>query len=146
MKMTVVERVLALHDVPLFEAVPGRVLAAVAARAVEVSVEAGDVVIAEGAHEDHLFVLVTGRLRAVHEGRLLRDLVPGATVGELAALLPEPRSATVTAVEPTLLLRIDKPVLDELLVEYPELAVGVIRTLVMMLRHGPRDAPGGTSR
>ena len=37
------------------------------------------------------------------------ELGAGSTVGELAALVPEPRSASVTALEPTLLLRIDKP-------------------------------------
>jgi CRP-like cAMP-binding protein len=135
--MTVVERVVALHAVPLFAAVPGRVLAALAADAEEVVVAPGREVIAEGAVEDHLFVVVRGRLLATRHGRTLREMTGGATVGELAALEPEPRSATVTAVEETLLLRIDKPILDELLVDQPELALGVIRTLVSMLRHGP---------
>ncbi|HET7761708.1 MAG TPA: cyclic nucleotide-binding domain-containing protein [Phycicoccus sp.] len=142
MTMTVVERVVALHDVPLFAAVPGRTLAAVAARAVEVPVRAGDVVIAEGSVEDHLFVVVRGRLRAAHDGVVLRDLPAGSTVGELAALVPEPRSATVTALEPTLLLRIDKPVLDELLADRPELTSGVIGTLVAMLRGGAAARDG----
>ena len=142
MPMTVVERVVALHDVPLFAAVPGRTLAAVAARAVEVPVGAGDVVIAEGSVEDHLFVVVRGRLRAAHDGVVLRDLPAGSTVGELAALVPEPRSATVTALEPTLLLRIDKPVLDELLADHPELTAGVIGTLVAMLRSGAAARDG----
>lgn len=142
MPMTVVDRVVALHEVPLFAAVPGRTLAAVAACADEVPVSAGDEVIVEGAVEDHLFVVVRGRLRASHEGRVLRDLPPGSTVGELAALVPEARSATVTALEEGLLLRIDAMVLDELLADHPELARGVIRTLVTMLRGGGTDLGG----
>ena len=55
-------------------------------------------------------------------------------MGELAALAPEPRSASVTALEPTLLLRIDKAVLDELFADHPELASGVITSLVRMIR------------
>jgi len=133
--LTVVDRVVALHEVPLFAAVPGRTLAALATCAEEVLVSRGDEVIVEGAVEDHLFVVVRGSLRATHDGRVLRELSPGATVGELAALVPEPRSATVTAVEDGLLLRIDKQALDELLVDHPELVQGVIRTLVSMLRH-----------
>lgn len=144
MTMTTIERVVALQRVGLFAAVPGRTLAAVARRALEVDVPAGAPLIEEGALDDHLFVLVEGSLR-VHRGdRVLATLGPGASVGELAALVPEPRSATVTALEPSRLLRIDKPVLDELLADGPELASGVIAALVAMVRDGvDRDGEPG---
>ena len=132
--MTTIDRVVALQRVALFADVPGRTLAAVAVRATEVEAGAGQVVIAQGTVEDHLFAVVRGRLVARDGDRVLRELETGATVGELAALAPEPRSATVTALEPTLLLRIDRPVLDELLADHPELARGVITSLVRMIR------------
>jgi CRP-like cAMP-binding protein len=137
--MLTVERVAALHQTALFAEVPGRTLAAVARLATEVIVEAGAVIIEEGAVEDHLFAIVDGRVR-VHQGhRTLREMAAGATVGELAALVPEPRSASVTALEPTVLLRIDKPVLDELLADRPDLVTGVITALVRMVRDRPVD-------
>jgi CRP/FNR family transcriptional regulator, cyclic AMP receptor protein len=143
MTMSTVERVVALHRVGLFADVPGRTLAAVAQRAGEVEVDHGSVVIVEGAVEEHLFVVVRGRLR-VHRGEeTLAILGPGSTVGELAALVPEPRSATVTAVEPATLLRIDKPLLDELLADRPALANGIIAALVAMVRE--RARPSGDS-
>jgi CRP-like cAMP-binding protein len=49
-------------------------------------------------------------------------------------LVPGPRSASVTAVDSTLLLRLRKAVLDELLADRPELATEVIRALVLRLR------------
>ena len=49
-------------------------------------------------------------------------------------LVPGPRSASVTAVAQTLLLRLRKAVLDELLADRPELANEVIRALVVRLR------------
>jgi CRP-like cAMP-binding protein len=129
-----VERVSALHRVRMFADVPGRVLAAVAEAAVEERAPAGEVLIEEGALEAHLFVIVEGRVR-VHRGdRTLVELGPGSTVGELAALEPAPRSASVTTLEPTRVLRVDQIVLDELLVEWPELARGVIAQLVSRLR------------
>lgn len=144
MTMTTIDRVVALQGVELLAGVPGRTLAAVAQRAVEVEVPAGAIVIEEGAVEDHLFALVRGRLR-VHQGdRTLTVLDAGATVGELAALLPEPRSASVTAVEPALLLRIDRAVLDELLADRPELARGIIGALVTMVRARTRPGTGST--
>lgn len=125
-----VERVSALHRVDLFAGVPGRVLAAVAELTAEVRVSPGDVLIEEGAVEAHLYAIVHGRVR-VHRGdRTLVELGPGITVGELAALVPQPRTASVTVLEPTLALRLDKAVLDDLLLEWPELAHGVIAALV----------------
>jgi CRP-like cAMP-binding protein len=129
-----VERVAALHRVELFARIPGRVLAAVAEHTAEVRASPGEVMIEEGAVEAHLYALVHGRVR-VHRGdQTLVELGPGTTVGELAALVPQPRTASVTTLEPTLALRLDKAVLDDLLVEWPELAHGVIEALVARLR------------
>lgn len=137
-----VERVTALHRVDLFAAVPGRVLAAVAEAAEEVRADAGSVLIEEGAVEAHLFAVVEGRVRVHRGGRTLLEHGPGATVGELAVLVPQPRSATVTVVEPALLLRVDKTVLDDLLADWPELAEGVIAALVGRLRAAAEHAGG----
>jgi CRP-like cAMP-binding protein len=144
MTMSTIERVVALQRVDLFASVPGRTLAAVARRGTEVEVEAGTPVIVEGAIEDHLYAVVRGSLR-VHRGQHEIAVVgAGATVGELAALVPEPRSASVTALEPTMLLRIDKAVLDELLADRPALASGVIAALVAMVREGTRSGADTT--
>jgi CRP-like cAMP-binding protein len=136
--MTTIERVVALQRVALFADVPGRTLAGLARRATEVEIGEGAAVIVEGAVEDHLFTVVRGRLRVHHGPREVTTLGPGSTVGELAALVPEPRSASVTAVEPATLLRIDKPVLDELLADRPALASGIIAALVAMVRERVR--------
>jgi CRP-like cAMP-binding protein len=129
-----VDRVAALHRVELFAGIPGRVLAAVAHAATEERLPSGAVLMEEGAVEAHLYAIVEGRVR-VHRGeRTLVELGPGATVGELAVLVPGPRAASVTVLEPTLVLRVDQVVLDELLADWPELAQGVIAELVSRLR------------
>ena len=145
MTMSTIERVVALQRVTLFGAVPGRVLAAVALRATEVEVEAGTTVIEAEAVEDHLFAVVRGRFRVHRDGNPIATIGPGATIGELAALLPEPRSASVTALEPATLLRIDRDVLEELLADRPELAAGVIAALVAMIRERASGVPGADS-
>jgi CRP/FNR family cyclic AMP-dependent transcriptional regulator len=137
-----VERVAALHRVRMFAAVPGRVLAAVAETAVEHRVSPGEVLMEEGSVEAHLYAVVEGRVRVHRGGRTIVELGPGATVGELAALVPAPRTASVTALEPTLVLRVDQMALDELLVEWPELAHGVIAELVARVR----EATASTER
>jgi CRP-like cAMP-binding protein len=139
MTMTTVERVVALHGVGIFADVPGRTLAALAQRASELEVAAGTLVIEAGAVEEHLYAVVRGRLRVHHGARTVTELGPGSTVGELAALVPEPRTASVTALEATLLLRIDRSLLEELLADRPALARGIIGALVSMVRERSRS-------
>ena len=136
--MLVVERVAALHRVELFAGIPGRTLAAVAATADEIAVQPGSTFIEHGAVEDCLYVVVSGRVR-VHLGeRTLVEQGAGSVVGELAVLVPEPRSASVTALTAATLLRIDRPVLEELLADRPALASGIIAALVSMVREPSR--------
>ena len=129
-----VDRVAALHRVDLFADVPGRVLAAVAEAADEVRAAPGTVLIEEGVVEAHLYAVIEGRVRVHRNDQTLVELEAGATVGELAVLVPQPRAASVTALEPTLALRIGKEVLDDLLADWPELTHGVIAALVARLR------------
>jgi CRP-like cAMP-binding protein len=61
-------------------------------------------------------------------------LGPGKSVGELAVLDPEPRVASVSALEETRLFRIDKDAFDEVMADRPEIAQGVIRALCQRVR------------
>ena len=82
------------------------------------------------------------RLR-VHLGdRTLNVLGAGSVFGELAVLMPEPRAASVTTLEPTVVLRLRKPAFDDLLVDQPELARSVIEALVATLRSSAAHQTG----
>ena len=139
MTMTTIERVVALHRVPMFADVPGRTLAAVAQRALEVEVaDRRDASSSRAPWRTTCSRWSRAGCACTTGTGPSRTLGAGSTVGELAALVPEPRSASVTALEPTLLLRIDKPILDELLADRPALASGVIEALVAMVRERTR--------
>jgi CRP-like cAMP-binding protein len=138
MTMTTVDRVIALQRVGLFADVPGRTLASLARRVSEVEVTQGAPIIVEGAVEEHMYAIVRGRVRVHHGERSVTVLGAGSTVGELAALVPQRRTASVTALEPTTMLRIDRPLLEELLADRPALAHGIIAALVAMVRERAR--------
>src|SRR3977135_2658196 len=129
-----VDRVAALHRVELFAGIPGRVLAAVAEGALEKRMSTGELLREEGAVEAHLYAVVEGRVKVHRGNRTLVELGPGASVGELAVLVPAPRTASAPTGEPTRVLRLDKAVLDELLADWPELAHGLIAELGARLR------------
>ena len=61
----------------------------------------------------------------IGDGRLLES-GPGGVVGEFAVLAPAPRSASATAIEPSLLLRLRRGPFEELLDDRPEIARAVI--------------------
>jgi len=145
-ELMTVERVAVLHKVPLFGTVPGHDLVPVARLLEEVRVDAGDTFIEQGAVESWLYLIADGVVR-VHIGtHTLRVIGSGGVVGDLAVLAPAPRSASVTAIEPTLLLRLRSEPFDELLEDHPEIARAIISTLARMLQSVPvvdRESPTG---
>jgi CRP-like cAMP-binding protein len=135
-ELLTIERVAVLHRVGLFRAIPGHELVPVARLVEEVRIASGVTFIERGAVEDWLFVIASGAVR-VHIGeRTLREIGPGGVVGDLAVLAPAPRSASVTATEPSLLLRLRRKPFEELLEDRPEIARAVISSLAHMLQTG----------
>jgi CRP/FNR family transcriptional regulator, cyclic AMP receptor protein len=133
-ELLTIERVAVLQRVPLFADVPGHTLVSVARLLEEVPFDAGDRIIERGRVEDWLYVVAAGRIR-VHIGDItLLEHGPGGVVGEFALLAPAPRSASATAIEPSLLLRLRRGPFEELLDDRPEIARGVIATLARMLQ------------
>ncbi len=82
---------------PLFRRLPDAVRAEIERTAGDRHLEAGEWLFAEGDPADALFVVRTGRLEVVVGGAVVRELGPGAVVGELALLADETRSAAVRA-------------------------------------------------
>ncbi len=112
----------------------GHSLVAVARLLEEMTFDAGDRIIERGAVEDWLFVVAEGGIR-VHIGDVvLLESGPGGVVGEFALLAPAPRSASATAMESSLLLRLRRGPFEELLDDHPEISRAVMSTLVRMLR------------
>lgn len=86
--------------------------------------EAGDVIVAEGAPGDSLFVLTTGTVKAFVKDpdghyHKVREMYEGAFFGEVSILTGKPRSATITAATPCELLQLDRASLDEITERQP---------------------------
>ena len=129
-----IEKVAILQGMDIFAGTPGHLLAAVAQIAEEVELHPGEALIVEGALEDCLYVVIEGQVRVHSNGQTLTTLGPGHSVGELALLDPEPRSASVNAVGEVRLFRIDKEPFAEVMLRRPEIAQGIMRALARRIR------------
>jgi CRP/FNR family transcriptional regulator, cyclic AMP receptor protein len=132
--ISTVEKVLFLKSIDLFRALPSEELAQIAEIAEEQPMASGDLVFAEGEPGDSLYLIVEGRVK-VHKGAKelvvlsLRDVF-----GEMAVLDSEPRSASVTAIEDAVVLKIGRDDFRDILSERPEIAMGVMKVLTRRLR------------
>lgn len=138
-----IERVAILKNVSLFESVPDSLLAAVAQIMDEVTLEPNQTFIKEGDVEASMYLVVEGQVRVHSQGESIITLGPGQSVGELAVLDPEPRSASVTSVGEALLFRLAKEPFDEIMADRHEIASGVIKALCHRVREQGRRIGSG---
>jgi|SRR5579871_4801039 len=97
-----------LRQVSLLAVLPEPTLDQLARALVRVEAAAGDVIIREGDDGDLFYVVESGSVEVTKEGRHVVTLGPGEYVGEIALLRDVPRTATVTATEPTVLQALDR--------------------------------------
>jgi CRP-like cAMP-binding protein len=129
------ETALLLHQVPLFADLPPEALLPVARLSSYRMLAPDERLFEQGSFGDALFVVVDGLLRIEQHGQLLARLGKGETVGEMAVLDWQPRSASVVAEQASTLLRVERNDLIDLLQEEPAL----LRSLLTLLSRRIRD-------
>jgi MFS family permease len=101
-------RIELLRANPIFAPLPPSTIEHLAAKLVPLRVGAGDTVVRQGEPGDRFYVVENGRVQVEIDGEEVNELWPGETFGEIALLRDVPRTATVTAVEDTELLALDR--------------------------------------
>lgn len=132
--LSTIEKVLFLKSIELFSQTRGEALAEIGLIALEELHETGDEIFAEGDSGDALYLVLEGKVRVHRQGQTLAELGERECFGEMALLDSETRSANVTTMGPTGLLKISREDFQELLVEKPEIALGIIKVLTARLR------------
>jgi ATP-binding cassette subfamily B protein len=100
----------------LLASLPGETLARLAERMVREEVPGGRTIVSEGDGGDRFYVLLSGMATVTQAGRGPRSVLrPGETFGEVALAMGIPRTATVTAMLPSVVASCDRVTFDELL-------------------------------
>jgi sigma-B regulation protein RsbU (phosphoserine phosphatase) len=130
----------AISQCPVFQGVPLARARALLAGGQQRTIATGEILIDEGLPNEHLHLVLSGRLRVmlpINESRFrtvhLADLEMGALTGEYSAFDQRPASARVSAVETTVLLSQRARAFTAALDQDPETAKHVYRNLLELL-------------
>ena len=123
----------ALERTPLFAGLDRGHLDDVLAVGRRVSFEPGQAIVERGDPGDAMYIVLGGAAEVDVGGRFHR-LERGDFFGEMAVLAGKPREATVKAAEPLQALRIAADDFQAFLAANPQVAVGMLKSLVERLR------------
>lgn len=131
---SITEKIVILRSARLFADTPDDLLTDMASLLEEVVFQADETIFEQGDYGDAMYIIVAGRVRVHSGGRTLTIMEQGNVFGEMAVFDPEPRSASVTAVTETQLLRMGRAALYQLMASRGEVATGIIHILSQHLR------------
>jgi CRP/FNR family transcriptional regulator len=136
--LSLMERILFLKRVPLFENLSPTDLKQVAALAQEETFSDGVTIAREGEVGDVMFILISGEVRVlIMKGSNQVELArrkAGEYVGEMALISREPRIATLTTAGDVRALSIDQKSFESLLRDRPDVSLAVIQVLCERLK------------
>jgi len=113
----------------LFELADNAVLQKVSEIVILKSISAGENLITKGELGDSMYILCSGKVK-VHDGDLiLNHLGKGNVFGEMAALDGEVRTASITAIEESDLMQLNRDDLSDLCTKEPEVGKALIHFL-----------------
>lgn len=124
-----IDKVIYLKAVSVFETLPEASLLDIARIMEDEEISKGTQFITKGDAASEMYIIKAGKVK-VHAGdSTFATLGSGEIVGELALLSPVPRTASVTALENTLVYTIGREYFMDLMYEKPELMSNIMDVL-----------------
>jgi ATP:ADP antiporter, AAA family len=134
-RLLTIEKVMALKTTGLFRETAEDLLVDIAFILKEAAFKKGETIVQKNEVGTCMFIIYSGSVK-VHDGdHTLAQLSSRDFFGELSLLDAEPRSASVTALEDSLLLRIDQHAFYEIMADRMEVIREIMKILCSRLRH-----------
>ena len=131
--MPLIERVLFLRRVPLFDELAPADLGAIAEVAHERSFTDGEVLASEGELGDELLIVASGTVRVETGGAEIARRGRGEVVGEMSLITGGPRMASLMADGDVRAIRIGRREFESMIHDRPDIGIGVMRVLAHRL-------------
>jgi CRP-like cAMP-binding protein len=132
--MLLIEKVLTLHSSEIFHDTPETDLVELAGALKEIHLEANTQLFAKGDQGDSMYFIYKGKVRIHDADHTFATLEENEILGELSILDAEPRSASATTLEETILLKLDQEPFYEIMISNAEVLKGILKTLCRRLR------------
>lgn len=137
------DKILHLKNIEIFADLSVNELAAVASVTEEAAFDEMEMVFREGETGDTLFLIVEGEVAVIKDCNVDREfeldtIGPGDYFGDMALFGDDRRSATIRVKKDARFLTLNKQELQEIVREYPQIALHVCRVLSVRIRrlHG----------
>ncbi len=114
-----------------------------------VELSGGDALLHQGDLDTDVYIVMNGRLAIVVKGtdgheRIVDEVIRGESVGEMALLSKESRSASVYAIRDTTLIKIPQAGFDRLMEKHPQSVLNIVHVIIRRFRQtlqSARSAP-----
>lgn len=136
--ISIMEKIIYLKKVPLFEDITSEELLAISKMTNEKLIEPNDIIFAEGSQQSGLHIIISGKIEISKDnnGRkeVLAQLDSFECFGELSLFVDVPHTATAKALEKAVCLVIDREPFLDLVYEQPTVAIGIIKVFCRRLK------------
>lgn len=132
--MLIIEKVLTLRSSEIFRETPEMELVELAGVLEEIRMEPQEQLFLKGEVGDCMYIIYKGKVKVHDEDLTLAILGENELLGELSILDTEPRSASATTLEDTILLKLAQEPFYEILLNNAEVLKGILKTLCRRLR------------
>jgi CRP-like cAMP-binding protein len=123
-----------IASVSLFQSLGRKELEQIAQLVDDVDIPEGKVLMRQGERGSEMFIIAAGTVRIERNGEFIRDAGPGTAIGEMALLSEGPRTATVTANEPTRILLAGHREFHQLMDQHPSIRLAILAGLATKIR------------
>lgn len=94
----------------------------------------GELLFEKGDEGDSMYIVQSGGVKVHDEGMVFNVIKEGELFGEMAILDDDVRSASITAIANTILIKINKNILQDLIAQVPGLSLSIIHSLCNSMR------------
>lgn len=134
-KFSMQDKIMYIRKVNIFKNLAINELAAIAAIAREQRFPPGEVIFREGEFSETMYIVVTGELTASKNRIFMGKFVPGNGFGFSAFFMDAKRLVTFQTERDTNLLAIHKIDFEEMLMQYPQIAIDIAKIQTQRVEH-----------
>lgn len=119
----------------IFTSLPRRIIRNLLPQFQKMELSSNEILYYQGDPSDSIAVLLSGKLESIlttanGENKIIGEILPGESVGEMGALSGEPRTSTIKAVKDSILFNLPNEIFIELCHAYPPILFAAIHPIV----------------